>query len=204
MKIFCIGLSRSGAISLTEALKILGYRSLSVRNFEQLEDNLSKYDAFTHSPLAAVYKELDIRFPDSKFILNIRERESWLRSVEKQWAAADLVGVPETGRKNRQRIYGTNQFDREIFSRVYDQHLEDVTKHFKGRDQSLLILDVCGGEGFEKICPFLDKSIPLQPFPHRNSARDTFEHPTWQIKRFFVRHLKAREIRDFLLRRFRR
>lgn len=204
MKIFCIGLSRSGAMTLNEALMILGYRSLFVLDYEQLEDNLSKFDAFTHTPLAAIYKELDCRFPNSKFILNIRERESWLSSLEKQWNAANSIDLPDIGREIRQRVYGTDQFNRETLSRTYDQHFDDVSQHFKNRDQSLLILNVCGGEGFEKLCPFLDKSIPPQPFPHQNSARDTFEQPSQKFKRFLIRHLKARKIKQLLLHNLRR
>jgi sulfotransferase family protein len=198
MKIFCIGLSRSGAMTLNEALNILGYRSLFVMTYEHLEENLSKYDAFTHTPLAAIYRELDRRFPNSKFILNIRERENWLRSLERQWQAADSTGISEAGLEIRQRVYGTDQFNRETFARVYDQHLDGVSRYFKGRDQSLLRLDICAGEGFEILCPFLGKPIPSQPFPHQNSARSTFERPTQGFKRLLIRYLKARKIKQFL------
>ena len=80
MKVFGIGLSRSGSMALNSALKILGYRSLFVLTDTQFEKSLSNYDAFTHVPLAVMYKELDRRFPDSKFILNVRDPESWLQS----------------------------------------------------------------------------------------------------------------------------
>jgi len=199
MKIFCIGLSRSGAMTLNEALEILGYRSLFVKSFEHLEENVSQYDAFTHTPLAAIYKELDSRFPDSKFILNIRDRESWLRSLEKQWSAKGST-VSDSEREIRRRVYGSDQFDQTILGRAYDQHLEEVSQHFKDRVQTLLILDVCGGEGFEKLCPFLGKSIHSQPFPCRNTATETFERPVQKFKQFLIRYLKAREIKQFLKR----
>jgi len=204
MKIFCIGLSRSGAMTLNKALQILGYRSLFVLDYEHLEDNLLEYDTFTHTPLAAVYRELDSRFPDSKFILNIRERESWLGSLERQWKTVNLNDLSEAGRKIRLSVYGTDQFDREALGRAYDQHLDSVSQYFKNRDQSLLILDVCGGEGFEKLCPFLGRSIPSQPFPHQNSARDTFDRPSQKLKQFLIRHLKARKIKQWLMRILRR
>jgi len=199
MKVFGIGLSRSGSMALNSALKILGYRSLFVLTDTQFEKSLSKYDAFTHVPLAMMYKELDRRFPDSKFILNVRDPESWLQSCEKRWAATESARAAVT-RELQLRLYGTDRFDREIFRRAYDQHLNDVSKHFAGREHALLILDICGGEGFEKLCPFLGKPIPTQPFPHENSASATFENRFYMLKRFVIRHTKAREVKRFLKR----
>ncbi len=200
MKVFGIGLSRSGSMALNTALKTLGYRSLFVLTYEQLEKNLLKYDAFTHVPLATMYRELDRRFPDSKFILNVRDQESWLQSCEKWWA------VTKSARKGFAReiplrIYGTDRFDREIFRSVYDRHLNDVSRHFAGREHALLILDICGGEGFEKLCPFLGKPVPTQPFPHDNSASATFENRFYMLKGFVVQHTKVREVKRFLMRR---
>lgn len=49
-------------------------------------------------------------------------------------------------------------------------------------------MNVCAGEGWTKLCPFLRADIPARPFPHENrSARFWFESddfireiPTWQ------------------------
>jgi hypothetical protein len=201
MKIFGIGLSRSGSMTLNKALKILGYRSLFVLTYEQLEKNLLRYDAFTHTPLATVYRELDCRFPDSRFILNVRDQESWLRSCEKWWAATESAGKPgKATRENNRRTYGTDRFDREIFRGVYDRHLNDVSRHFADREHALLTVDICGGEGFEKLCPFLGKPVPKQPFPLENTARATIERPSFMLKRFLARHTKAGEVKRFLMR----
>lgn len=200
MKVFGIGLSRSGSMALNTALKILGYRSLFLLSDRQFEKNLSKYDAFTHVPLATRYRELDSRFPDSKFILNVRDQESWLQSCEKWWAVTESARKTGGEREVPLRIYGTDRFDREIFRRVYDEHLNDVSRHFAGREHALLILNICGGEGFEKLCPFLGKPIPTLPFPHENSASATFERRLYMLKRFLVQHTKAREVKRFLMR----
>ena len=201
MKVFGIGLSRSGSMALNTALKMLGYRSLFVLTCKHAEKNLLKYDAFTHIPLVPMYKDLDRRFPDSKFILNVRDQESWLRSCEKWWAVSESARKERVVRDVLLRIYGTDQFDRENFRRVYDQHLTEVTQHFAGRDNALLILDICGGEGFEKLCPFLGKPVPTQPFPHDNAASATFEKRSNKLKRFLVRHTGARRVKRFLMTR---
>ena len=40
--------------------------------------------------------------------------------------------------------------------------------HFAGRPDDLLVLDVVGGEGWERLCPFLGLAPPDEPFPHFN------------------------------------
>jgi hypothetical protein len=32
----------------------------------------------------------------------------------------------------------------------------------------LLVMDICGGEGWEKLCPFLNQPTPEVAFPRRN------------------------------------
>jgi hypothetical protein len=34
----------------------------------------------------------------------------------------------------------------------------------------LLELAICEGEGWEKLCPFLDVPVPAVPFPVKNTA----------------------------------
>lgn len=68
--------------------------------------------------------------------------------------------------------YGGIAFeDEEVLSNVYDKHQEDVLNYFKGRDNDLLVLNVCNGEGWEKLCPFLGRPIPAEKFPHKKDLR---------------------------------
>jgi len=203
MKIFGIGLSRTGTMSLHNALIILGYRSHFIYEGEEnLSGSLSKFDAFTHLPLVSVYKELDKRFPNSKFILTVRkDRESWLNSCEKNMdlVIVDIKTKSEDLRKILRNIYGTEEFNRELYSIAYDRHYNDVIKHFSERENDLLILDICGGEGFEKLCSFLGKPNPTQPFPQKNSI-SKFRGPCKMFKRFMIKRLKARQINQYIMR----
>ena len=63
------------------------------------------------------------------------------------------------------RLYGTQKYEPEAFSRVYDIYVAEVSEYFKDRSQDLLILDICGGEGWDKLAPFLGATIPKVPFP---------------------------------------
>src|SRR3989338_5334651 len=99
MKIFGIGLMRTGTVSCAEALRILGY---SVAHFDELRevmeksggwlagdfetDWLVKYDAAFDNPIPGIFIELDKRYPGSKFILTVRDLDSWLESCRKYLA----------------------------------------------------------------------------------------------------------------------
>ncbi len=199
MKVFGIGLSRTGTMSLHYALIILGYRSHFVFDGEEyLIEELSEFDAFTHTPLASIYQDLDQRFPNSKFILTVRkDRESWLNSCENQM---NLLGKKTVAlRKVLRRTYGTEIFDRDKYNIAYERHYDDVIKYFSERKNDLLILDICAGDGFEKLCPFLGKQIPRQSFPQKNSI-SSLQHPNQILKRFLIKRMKAREIKRFLLK----
>lgn len=66
------------------------------------------------------------------------------------------------------RVYGSVGFSREGFLHAYETHRRNVEQYFRNRPGDLLVLDVCGGEGWETLCPFLEVGIPETPFPHAN------------------------------------
>ena len=50
-----------------------------------MQDELADFDAFTHMPIAVLFKDLDERYPNSEFILTVRAgREACLDSCEKR------------------------------------------------------------------------------------------------------------------------
>jgi hypothetical protein len=176
IKILGIGLGRTGTQSLAKALEILGYRAKHCPQFYLDEghlcvsqEDIARYDALTDEPCILVYKDVDRRYPGSKFILTVREMDSWLRSVEnnstalREWRA-QFPAVPVLHRA----LYGTAQFDPAQFARAYREHVEDVTAYFQDRPQDLLVMDICAGDGWDKLCPFLDKQVPDLPFPRLN------------------------------------
>ena len=91
-KIFCIGLSRTGTTSLTKALNILGYRAVHApglkvffnRPFMFRGHHLENDNAFADISVIPFYKTFYYKFPNSKFILTIRDVESWLVSLSKK------------------------------------------------------------------------------------------------------------------------
>ncbi|HYI07974.1 MAG TPA: sulfotransferase [Thermoanaerobaculia bacterium] len=171
MKVFGLGLSKTGTSSLTDALILLGFRAVHY----PLDLAMAKdVDALTDIPVAPYYAELDRLWPGSRFILTIREKTSWLRSIEMhwrlmlQWWDDATPGMRRYHERVAMAAYGTLAFDREHFSRTCDAHERKVRDYFRGRPHDLLVIDICGGEGWPHLCPFLGLAEPRAPFPHAN------------------------------------
>lgn len=176
MKIFCIGFQKTGTTSVGKALELLGYSvtgahgtrdpNISETVYQWVENHLPLYDAFRDNPWAVLYEYLDHLCPGSKFILTVREPESWLSSI-----------VSHCGRRStsmRKWIYGFGNprgHEQEYMAR-YMRHNAEVLKYFSGREGTdLLVMDLQKGDGWERLCPFLGlQTISNTPFPHRNRA----------------------------------
>jgi len=165
-KVFCIGYVKTGLTTLTKGLKILGYRSvqylrISVEPKEGWIDYIinCNYDAFTDAPVRRrnIYKEIDKIIPDSKFILTIRDILSWRRSYLNYFKGSpwDI--------KNSQ--------DLKQYIQRYLDHNKQVIEYFKDRPDKLLVMNIIEGDGWEKLCDFLNKPIPKKPFPHKNIGK---------------------------------
>ena len=57
-------------------------------------------------------------------------------------------------------------FDKKKSKRRLEGHNKEVREYFKDRPNDLLVMNICAGDGWEKLCPFLDKNIPAGPFPY--------------------------------------
>jgi hypothetical protein len=70
----------------------------------------------------------------------------------------------------REAVYGSTDFNVGLMVTAYNRHIEDVSNYFKNRQNNLLIINICDGEGWNILCPFLSKSIPNEPFPKINTS----------------------------------
>lgn len=188
-RVFGLGLSRTGTQSLTSALHVLGLdavhypidadtlRALSTGalDFQLMET----FDGITDITVSRYYADLDRLHPDAKFILTVRDEESWLRSCETHWSSrGPFEAAHSEGRRThmeirrflRATVYGTYEFHPERFRSVMRKHVDDVRRYFADRPGKLLELDVVGGAGWEPLCAFLGRPRPKQPFPHKANA----------------------------------
>ena len=173
-KIFGIGFHKTATTSLAEALKYLGYRvtgpdgvdnsNIANEVYEMAFDLADKFDAFQDNPWPILYKELDVRYPGSKFVLTVRPAEDWIKSMVNHFNEKETP--------MRQWIYGVGhpRGNENLYLARYNRHNNEVIEYFKGRPEDLLVLRITAGEGWEKLCPFLGTAIPAVAFPRANTA----------------------------------
>jgi hypothetical protein len=175
-KVFGIGAARTGTSSLGRALVLLGFRHTSWdpalweaferSDYEPIFAVAERFDSFEDGPWNGrdFYRDLDGGFPGSKFVLTVRDQHSWLRSHERHFSADGARRIPE-----QYRIADYPKRREEIL-RDYQGRNEEVRGYFADRPADLLVLDVVGGEGWERLCPFLGLEAPARPFPHLNAG----------------------------------
>jgi hypothetical protein len=188
-KVFGIGLSKTGTTALYAALAQLGYRSITYRHMQALgldawldgdfsHDYLAGIDAATDLPTATFFAELDERYPGSKFILTTRPVEAWLASIERQFVQT-LPARPRGSFPSDIHFatYGVRGFHAGRFRRVHADHERSVAAHFADRPESLLMFDVYAGDGWEKLCGFLNRPAPEGPFPNVKPGFEAYPTP---------------------------
>ena len=129
--------------------------------------------------MTAFFPELDRRYPGSRFILTLRGIEGWLRSMEAHFERRGPQADGGAGAEIRRLVFGRVVFEREHFRAAFEAHTARVRGYFKGRPEDLLEMDIPGGDGWEKLCPFLGCAVPGVSFPRRNErperrARDRY------------------------------
>jgi len=176
-KIIGAGFQKTGTSTLREALKILGYKvkdctdraliPILKQDFKSVLKILDGYDAAEDTPWYMIYKELDELIPNSKFILTVREKESWYTSVSRHIGDLRLA--------SHEWIYGRGKglpkYHKTNSLQVYERHNREVRDYFKNRPRDLLVLDFAAGDQWEKLCNFLGHDIPDVPFPHYNNSK---------------------------------
>lgn len=173
-KVFGIGFHKTGTKSLAVALQRLGYRvtgsnavhdpDIAARALDIALDLAERFDAFQDNPWPLLYREMDARYPGSRFILTTRPTEKWIRSL------VHYFGDRST--PMREWIYGTGHGcpigNEDVYIERYERHNREVRDYFRQRRGDLLELAITEGEGWEKLCPFLGFAVPPEPFPHAN------------------------------------
>jgi len=185
MKVFCVGLSKTGTRSLHDALQTLGLRSVhwggpelqtavqrgpeiraaverALQDGRPLLDELEDADAYSDiHALSTNFDVLDRQYPGSRFILTVRDLDEWLDSRQRHVEA-------NQARRARGEYEGTFlEVDREGWRTEATEHEQRVRTHFAGRPDALLVMDIAAGDGWERLCPFLGLPVPDAPFPRR-------------------------------------
>lgn len=180
-KVFCVGFQKTGTTSLRDGLGKMGYKVASVYAgdfpIERLRacyvemgvELARQYDAVQDMPWPLIYRELDVAFPGSKFILTERNPDRWFKSI---------LGHFGEGISPRQQLtygddYGTPAGNEAHYRAVYLAHNAAVKAYFANRPGDLLVMDLEKGHGWNELAPFLGlRNTPTGPFVHSNSSAD--------------------------------
>lgn len=165
MKVFGIGCGRTGTKSLARAFDALGYKAVHCTDPGQV----FFYDALTDVPIAARYRELDVMYPGSKFVLTVRDPDTWKRSwvahrrrIQDTFMSFEFMWC-------RVKLYRTLEIDPEVAANAVADHNEAVKVYFAGRSD-LLVMDITKGDGWPQLCAFLNKPVPDTVFPWENRS----------------------------------
>jgi hypothetical protein len=181
MKIFGIGLNRTGTTSLAAALTELGYHTIHAPKgmLTYTHDKLGikyneveRYDAVVGTPMPLFYRQLDHEFPGSKFILTTRDVGRWAEStmyhhtVGRAIARRVMYGPKMAAYMHE--IYGRSTFEFDPFVEAYNRHNSEVIQHFTEGEPRLLVMDICGRASWDPLCAFLQQPVPEKSFPLKN------------------------------------
>lgn len=161
------------------------------REYEPIIEYCNSAQAFQDVPfcLDHTYKALDEAYPGSKFILTVRNSaEEWHESLVR--FHTKIVGkrrlptphdmkvfpyrFPGWIWRAHRLIYGIDEatlFDAAIYKACYEAHIASVLKHFAGRPNDLLVLNVGELSAMPRLCAFLGVERRDAAMPHLNSSR---------------------------------
>lgn len=178
-RVFGIGFHKTGTTSLAAALRQLGY-TVTGPNFVRDPDIATtalrrafavaeRFDAFQDNPWPILFRELDARYPGSRFVLTVRPTDRWIASVVRHF------GTQIT--PMRTWIYGVGSpaGNEAVYTARYEAHNAAVRAHFRDRPGDLLEMDVTAGDGWARLAPFLGVPVPTDPFPHENARPEPTE-----------------------------
>jgi len=191
-KIFVLGYNKTGTMSLSRALEILGYNVLHTglsQNFRGFLDKIGNnlhmqrdilsgmdmYDCYIDYPIyePTVFSHIVDEYPDAKYISLTKNLDDYVDSVLR-----DKIKRIRQGYFDNWNWLGVG--DEEVF-RNYPEYQKEWVKgraQFKHdsnvrflnkKNIDYLDMNICDdNDSWKKLCKFLDKEIPNVDFPYKN------------------------------------
>ena len=195
-----VGAGRTGTQSMYAAMKILGLNPLhsgySIASHDSgcgylygglpLENaiaELSNYTAAMDEPWMLMYEEVMASMPEAKFLLTIRDAESWYRSYVKLVAlqlesmSTMWIDLPDYWHPClRMQSWGCNfvngtETDKKTCIESYHRHISRVQEIIPAH--KLLVYN--WSDGWSPIAHFLNLPVPSEPFPHVDEIEEFFK-----------------------------
>lgn len=204
-KYFCIGSNKTGTTSIKKAFEELHFkvgkqrtaelmqRDIFAQDFEPLIEYCKSAQVFQDVPFSQneVYKKLDAAFPNSKFILTIRDSgEQWYNSMVKfhskifgkgnvpTWEVLKKTRYIYRGwsYENKKHVYGLTEqddpYDKTKLINYYDTRNQAIINYFKDRPDDLLVINLSEKGAYQKFCAFIGLKSNKTDFPWENKTAE--------------------------------
>ncbi len=192
LKVIGAGFGRTGTSSMRDALGILGFGPC--HHMKSLIDDPAHSAAWSRAiftnqmdwdvllggfaasidwPSAYYWPRLMRAFPNAKVLLTLRDSESWWRSFERTILPI-IMDAPGDGTTTAGKLLlGPLVFREQPMTKahciaIYEENIARVRAEVPA--ERLHVHEV--GDGWGRLCAFLDVPVPDQPFPHKNTAAD--------------------------------
>ncbi len=204
-KFFCIGNNKTGTTSVEAAFVELGYvvgnqRQAELISMDYFDNNFSSIieycktaEVFQDVPFSwpNTYKYLDAAFPNSKFILTIRDTpEQWYNSLVTFHAKKFGKGAVPTADDLKKAKYVYEGWEWDVMSKLYSlsenedvyqkeklvskytKHNQDVIDYFKNREKDLLVINLSDKGSYKRLCDFIGKKPKRETFRWENKTEN--------------------------------
>ena len=199
-KIICVGQAKTGTKTLKRIFEQLGKKTSGdplcflknnsdyitindvhidtdnfFNNIGYLHKNLEMFDFFHDVPYSFNYELIDKQYPDSKFILTIRDEEEWFKSLFYYQLLPNAITFSILNIVFHHEII-LEEHKEEVIG-LYRKYNNDVITYFKDTPEKLLIINLCDKNEnklmiIQKICDFTNLITPNNfVFPHENSQK---------------------------------
>lgn len=185
-----VGLSRTGTQSLCEAMNELGFVAkhwepqllsdvVLGRNNTPTFRIYDDCDCMTDLPHTYFYQEIGKAYPGLKYIFTERNEDEWYRSLsehyDKDLAAHHVTPANLVALELAVIVYGIRMDDFRNRPFLAKKRFRDWNAAVKATipPKDLLVLNICDAkpdgkkDGYDKLCPFVGKSVLDKPFPHK-------------------------------------
>lgn len=186
-KVFCIGMNKTGTTSIEHFLIELGYKMAPQilsekfisdwynRDFDNIIQFAKKYNGFQDRPwnLPYIYVILDHYFPNSKFILTIRDdSKEWFDSMvrfQTKLLGKGRTPTPDDLKKHKynyegyiwdaqQMVYHADihgLYNEKVYCEIYERYNKDIVEYFISKKSQLLVINLKEENASEKLHKFL-------------------------------------------------
>jgi hypothetical protein len=184
-KIFVLGYNKTGTKSLADALVVLGYHVLHTggggefleMTYKNMKNNrgilfgYEEYDCYLDYPIfePIVFSHIIDEYPDAKYISLTRDLNGYVDSVLRDKIKRLKDGIIDSwnwlGVGDKEVFENYPEYQKEWVKGKMEFKHQSNLRFLKKKDIKYLDMNICdNGDGWEELCPFLDKSIPNEEF----------------------------------------